>query len=282
MRSSLLKLIATSLFCLFAPILFAEELVELNMSKKEIENFNKLEKINKENELIRQPEWQDLGSTPIMVRTIGDKKLPTVIVLHGSGGTQGHHQVWAERIKMWGYNSVLIESFRQRGAMNIVETQSIKPQERVSDVVSVAKWIKEQPWSDGQLAMIGYSHGGNTVFETALVSDNLFKGGIAYYPYCHGWFSHVKIPIQLHLALDDDWNPASTCSFLYKGIFKSKEVIAYEYPNSHHGFDHTRGYIAKFPAMAGGGLRTVTYGSNKEQAEISFTRVKEFLEKLFN
>jgi len=270
------------LFLMFSLNVNSEKLVELNMSKEDIALSSELQKKVRENELIKQPEWQYLGDTPLMARTIGEKKLPTVIVLHGSGGTEGHHHTWAERINRWDYHSVLVESFKQRGISNIVETQSINPQERIADVVAVAKWIKEQPWSDGQIAMIGYSHGGNTVFETALVSGNLFKGGVAYYPYCYGYFSAVKIPIQLHLALDDDWTPATTCSFLYKGLFKSKEVTTYEYPNSHHGFDHTRGYVTKFPAMTGGSLRTVTYGSNKEQAEISFNRVKDFLEKLFN
>jgi dienelactone hydrolase len=282
MPTFLLKLAVTASFYFFASTLYAKELIELNMSKEEVTNLNEQIKVVKENELIKQPAWQYLGNTPMMARIIQEKKLPTVIVLHGSGGTEGHHHTWAERINKWGYHSVLVESFKQRGVSGIVETQSIKPQDRVSDVLSAAKWIKEQTWSDGQIAMIGYSHGGNTVFETALVSGNLFKGGVAYYPYCHGWFSGVKIPIQLHLAIEDDWNPATTCSFLYKGLFKLKEVITYEYPNSHHGFDHTRGYVTKFPAMTGGSLRTVTYGSNKEQAEISFSRVKEFLSKLFN
>jgi dienelactone hydrolase len=128
---------------------------------------------------------------------------------------------------MWGYHAVLVESFKQRGVNQIVETQSIKPEERVPDVLSAAKWIKAQSWSNGEIAMIGYSHGGNTVFETALRADGLIKGGIAYYPYCYGWFGNVKIPIQLHLALDDDWTPASTCAFLYKGFAKSRQVTAY-------------------------------------------------------
>lgn len=260
----------------------SEELVELNMSKEDIALSNELQKKVKENESLKRPEWQYLGNIPFMARPINDKKLPTVIVLHGSGGTEGHHHTWAERINRWGYHSVLVESFKQRGVSRIVETQSIRPQERVPDVMAVANWIKEQGWSDGQIAMIGYSHGGNTVFETALVADKLFKGGIAYYPYCYGYFSDVKIPIQLHLALDDDWTPAATCSFLYKGLFKSKEVITYEYSDAHHGFDHARGYITKFPAMTARGVSTVTYGSNKEQAEISFDRVRSFLEKIFN
>jgi dienelactone hydrolase len=216
-----------------------------------------------------------------MVKTIGDKKLSTVLVLHGSGGTDGHHQTWAERINQWGYHTVLVESFRQRGHKNIVTTQAVTPQERVNDVLAAAKWIKEQSWSNGDVAMIGYSHGANTVFETALAGETVFKGGIAYYPYCHAWFRNVKIPIQLHLALDDDWNRASTCSFLYKGPFKSDVVTTYEYPNSHHGFDHTRGYITKFPAMTLGRIQTVTYGSNIEQANISFLRARSFLDQIF-
>lgn len=259
----------------------AEELVELNMSKEDIALSNHLQKIVKENAAIKEPEWQDVGNIPIMVRRVGDGKRPTVIVLHGSGGTDGHHQTWAQRINQWGYNSVLVESFRQRGHSNIVLTQAIMPKDRVADVLEITKWITQQPWSNGEVAMIGYSHGGNTVFETANVKKNLLKGGVAYYPYCHGWFRSVTIPIQLHLALDDDWNPASTCSFLYKGLFKANTITAYEYPNSHHGFDHTRGYITKFPAMVRGGIQTVTYGSNKEQAEISYARTKEFFDNLF-
>lgn len=259
----------------------SEELVELNMSTQDFNQLNELRKAVKKNESIKTPEWQELGNIPIMVKTVGDKKLPTVLVLHGSGGTEGHHQTWADRINQWGYHTLLVESFRQRGHSNIVLTQAITPQDRVSDVLAVAKWVKEQPWSNGEVALIGYSHGGNTVFETALENNDLIKGGVAYYPYCYGYFRNVKVPIQLHLAMDDDWTPASLCSFLYKGPFKSSNVLAYEYPNSHHGFDHARGYVTKFPAMMRGGVQTVTYGSNKEQAEISFIRTKEFLDTLF-
>lgn len=260
---------------------YAEELVELNMSAQDIRQLNELKEIVKKNESIKSAEWQDLGNIPIMVKTLSDKKLPTVLVLHGSGGTEGHHHTWADRINQWGYHSVLVESFRQRGHSNIVTTQAILPQDRVGDVLTTAKWVKEQEWSNGEIAMIGYSHGGMTVFEVGLEKNDLIKGGIAYYPYCYGYYRDVKVPIQLHLAMDDDWTPASLCSFLYKGPFKSSNVTAYEYPNSHHGFDHARGYITKFPAMMRGGIQTVTYGSNKEQAEISFERSKEFLQKLF-
>ena len=231
----------------------------------------------------KHPGWQLIRNEngleiPVYADIVGGgSKGPAVLVLHGSGGTAGHHSEWALRLNNWGYHTVLVESFKPRGAANIVETQSISPQQRVPDVIAAAQWVLKQPWSDGRIGMIGFSHGANTVFETSLIDQSPIKVGVAYYPYCHSWFSRALIPIQLHLAMEDDWTPANTCFFLYRGLSKPKKITAFEYDGAHHGFDLLRNLMIRQPAMSGGQLRMVTYGSNRHQGEISFRRVNQYL-----
>lgn len=279
-------------FCLLVsivvPIKAAEEEAELvefgvNPESIRLQKEHELQKRIDEERLRKHPGWQlvqnDRGlGIPIYTDVVDDgKPAPTVIILHGSGGTGALHRDWAYRLNGWGYHTVLVESFRPRGVGDIVETQSILPQDRVPDVVAAANWILRQSWSNGSIGMIGFSHGANTVFETSFTEKSPIKAGVAYYPYCHPWFSRIRIPVQLHLALEDDWTPARTCYPLYKGFSKVSLLSVFEYPGAHHGFDHNRGYITKFKAMSGRQLKTVTYGSNREQAEISFMRVQEFL-----
>ena len=255
---------------------FNEESIRL---QTELEKQKKLDLESSQN----HPGWQSVINEhglhiPIYVDIVnGGKRGPTILVLHGSGGTSAIHRDWAYRLNGWGYHTILVESFKPRGVGDIVQTQSITPQERVPDVIATAHWALRQAWSNGAIGMIGYSHGANTVFETALANKSPIKAGVAYYPYCHGWFSRIQIPIQLHLALEDDWTPARTCYPLYKGLAKLERLTVFEYPNAHHGFDHSRGYITRFKALSGGQIKTVTYGSNTEQAEISFVRVRDFL-----
>lgn len=262
-----------------------EELLEFGVNEESIrlqEKYARQKKIDDERSR-NHPGWLEIKNErglhiPIYADVVNDgEKGPTILVLHGSGGTSAIHRDWAYRLNAWGYHTVLVESFKPRGVGEIVETQSISPQERVPDIVAAANWVLKQSWSNGSIGMIGYSHGANTVFETALSDKSPVKVGVAYYPYCYPWFARIRVPIQLHLAMEDDWTPVRLCAPLYKGIGKVEFLSVFEYPGAHHGFDHNRGYITKFKALSGGQLKTVTYGSNNEQAEISFKRVLEFL-----
>lgn len=276
-----------SFFSLSAYAVEKEEPEEFGINEESIriqQEYEQQKKIDDEGAR-NHPGWQYVTNEkglqiPIYADVVNRaKKGPTILVLHGSGGTSAIHRDWAYRLNGWGYHTVLVESFKPRGLGEIVETQSISPQERVPDVIAAATWVLNQIWSNGEIGMIGYSHGANTVFETAITNKSPIKAGIAYYPYCYAWYSHIRVPIQLHLALEDDWTPVRTCHSLYKGVSKVELLSVFEYPNAHHGFDHSRGYITKFKALTGGQLRTVTYGSNKEQAAISFEKVREFLSK---
>ena len=55
-------------------------------------------------------------------RPRGNGTFPAVIVLHGCGGPDTHHERWAERLVSWGYVAVVINSFSSRGFGNICKT----------------------------------------------------------------------------------------------------------------------------------------------------------------
>jgi dienelactone hydrolase len=59
-----------------------------------------------------------------------------VIGLHGWGGHDAHHELWAERLMSRGSVAVIVDSFGSRGFGNIrKETTAVTPEMRVSDIL---------------------------------------------------------------------------------------------------------------------------------------------------
>ncbi|HUT52446.1 MAG TPA: CocE/NonD family hydrolase [bacterium] len=88
----------------------------------------------------------------------------------------------------------------------------------IDDGRDTTNWIKEQPWYDGKLGMIGASYFGYTQWETALdnpdvtcmvplfTSPNMFKmvvnGGALEYLMVDGWLEQMRAQIE-----DRKWDP---------------------------------------------------------------------------
>jgi dipeptidyl aminopeptidase/acylaminoacyl peptidase len=48
----------------------------------------------------------------------------------------------------------------------------------VHDVVDAARWVTDQPWSDGRLAMLGGSYGGYLVLSALVEEPSLWRAGV--------------------------------------------------------------------------------------------------------
>lgn len=162
-----------------------------------------------------------------------DSPRPTVIIAHGCDGNENpSYAEWAREINSWGYNTVVADSFQFRGYATgtICDYPTrVLPVTRAQDLVELADYVRTQPWHKGNIAVIGFSHGGSTVMNIANSDQKSINATVAYYPSCIQSFNGVfeyrpKIPIQMHLAENDDWTPVSQCyyvpesdKFLYKG-----------------------------------------------------------------
>lgn len=179
------------------------------------------------------------------------------------------YREWANQFRSWGYNAVLLDSFKPRGySTGVCKTNNVPPTVRSQDIETTAEWLKKQPWHTGNIAVVGFSHGGATVLNVSSNPNSNVKAAIAFYPNCKAGFvgrnySKAVMPTQIHLAQDDDWTPIAEC----QNTFTNQ--TAYVYPNTGHAFDLDlpdrliHGHSLKY---------------NKESHSLSQARVKAFFE----
>lgn len=211
-------------------------------------------------------------------------KLPTVIVSHGSSGVNDHLLSVADKIHGWGFNTVVIDHYIQKGisaGTHNVGTivKGATGSERALDAIAVARWIKVQPWHSGQIVLVGYSQGGATVNALAskekiltsykgMVNSSdyeIFAGAVGVYPSC-GYLLDANppyvsspFPVQLHIASEDDLARPEWC----RTSAKNYDLIYYE--GATHGFD----FVAQNTKF--------THRYNPKVTSLSLNKMREFI-----
>lgn len=168
----------------------------------------------------------------------------TVLILHGCGGVGAHDREWARRLLDWGYNAVVVNSFVGRTQVNVCTQGGVTPMQRAHDVLRVAQWVRQQAWSNGHVAAIGFSHGALGLLM-ASASSGLGPGAmqaldaaVAFYPLCLSQRTYPferDVALQIHIGQADDWTPAARCPPLVRRWQLSADY--FEYPGAFHGFD---------------------------------------------
>ena len=92
------------------------------------------------------------------------------------------------------------------------------------------------------VAVMGWSHGGNSTLETVkrgLIEEKPFSAAIAFYPYCgHYTWSYFNAPLLILVGEKDDWTPAYLCtSALPPEGTTIHELTLKIYPGAYHTFD---------------------------------------------
>lgn len=177
-----------------------------------------------------------------------NKKSPTVLIGHGSGGVTAAPRELVSLVNSWGYNAVIIDHYTLRGISRHTgrEVQGATGKDRARDFIDAGRWVNKQDWHQGKIAVVGFSQGGGGVLtlvdekkmrEYEFVTDkksNPISAASAFYPSCY--FNPVpkspSMPTQIHLAGADDLARPSFCYFHSR---ESYEIHTYE--NATHSFD---------------------------------------------
>ncbi len=162
---------------------------------------------------------------------------PTVIIGHGSAGVKAADQIVAEEIKSWGYNTVIVDHYTLRGITSHTgkRVDGALPFDRANDFIEAAKWVQQQKWHKGKIAVVGFSQGGAGVLALAtLENTGLISAGVAFYPACmiQNTPNKPTLPVQLHMAGKDDLALPWICTEL-----KNPSYNVHYYDNATHSFD---------------------------------------------
>lgn len=218
-------------------------------------------------------------------RPRGNGAFPAVIVLHGCGGHDAHHERWAERLVSWGYVAVVVDSFASRGYGSICkETTAVTPEMRVSDIYGTAEYLRKLPYIDkDRMGLLGFSHGAWTIMKAIQEKYQLklfgIRAAVAYYPYCNPKLDvRIDIPLLVLMGEDDDWTPAALCRKLQadEALKKGAPVEMIFYPGAYHGFDRPQAVSEVSGWSVGGGVKRHKMGGNPKAAEDSFKRTREY------
>lgn len=151
---------------------------------------------------------------PVDVHKVG-KPAPTIIYGHNCSGASESYQtnmLGVRLFKSWGYNVVIPDSHSPRGFGNVCsKTSNVPAYNRAFDAIAVAEWLKKQPWHEGKIGFIGYSHGATQGEFLSKMSDTGISAIVEYYPLCQKHERKNYVPVQIHIGTADTWTPSKEC-----------------------------------------------------------------------
>ena len=97
-------------------------------------------------------------------------KLPAVVLLHGSGGPNGGHELWAKHFNEMGIASLLIDSFSERGIVSTSANQALLGRlNMILDAYRGLDLLAIHPRIDAtRVAVMGFSRGGQAALYSSL------------------------------------------------------------------------------------------------------------------
>src|SRR5215468_2828334 len=155
----------------------------------------------------------------------GIGKLPTVVLMHGSGGISPAMEAWTRHLNSLGISTFVIDGFSGRGLTSVNQDQSkLGRLNFILDIYGALEILAKHPRVDpDRIVLMGFSRGGQGALYASLErfhklrnkSGLQFAGYIPFYPDCattyHGDTDVVARPIRIFHGTPDDYNPVASC-----------------------------------------------------------------------
>jgi dienelactone hydrolase len=185
-----------------------------------------------------------------------DRKLPSVILLHGGDGPgSGATWGWSRYLNSIGVAALSLDSYTARNLTNISADQGTFPQFiQVYDAYRAVEVLASHEKIDPSLIMVmGYSRGGTAALYAAMSRFHQAfgpaTGRIAayfpFYPLCNfrleGEENLVPAPIRQFHGSADDWTPLGLCEDYFKRLTGAgHDATITALPGALHAFDNPR------------------------------------------
>lgn len=182
------------------------------------------------------------------------KPVPSVVIMHGSGGVEDYNATIAESLQQNGIAALVLDSFSGRGLSSTGQDQGkLSMAASVLDAFQALLALRQQPGIDGsRVGIVGFSRGGVAALfsnqepiRRAVLGEALgFRGHVPVFPGCSTQWEHVqptKMPVLFLLGQKDDLTPADKCQTYADRIVRAggnAQVVIY--PDGYHNFMKTR------------------------------------------
>ena len=183
----------------------------------------------------------------------GNDRLPTVVLLHGSGGISGFVAEWEQELNGAGFATFVVDSWAGRGITSTVLDQSqIGRLAQLFDAYRALELLEKHPRVDpARVAVMGFSRGGQAAFYSGVrrfqraqgpASGREFAAYVALYPTCNTTYRSdeevTSNPIRIFHGAADDYVPIGPCRDYARRLkAKGANIEHTEYPGAHHVFD---------------------------------------------
>src|SRR5688500_7474167 len=155
----------------------------------------------------------------------GSGRLPTVVLIHGSGGIGANVDVWSREFNAMGISTFIVDGFTGRGLTTVSTNQRLLGRLNLMlDVFRALGILARHPQVDPErIVLMGFSRGGQATLYATLSrfqkmwnrSGIEFAAYIPFYPDCMTTYASdtdvVDRPVRVFLGGADDYHPPASC-----------------------------------------------------------------------
>jgi len=197
----------------------------------------------------------------------GTRKLPAVLILHGSAGVDARGDFYEAALNAAGIATLQIDMWDARGISSAAERPKA-PVLTYPDAFSALAFLAQQPRIDAaRIGVLGFSWGGlvslgaaERLYAGQFGGGRTFKAHVAHYPVCYAWNNAALLgalgstpaqfgvqwinltgaPVLIEVGTQDDYDNGSVpCEALARSVNPSNGnvVRVTAYPGATHGWD---------------------------------------------
>ena len=183
----------------------------------------------------------------------GQKRLPSVVILHGSGGLSYFEANWQNILNNLGFATFVIDSESGRSCNQVFGGCAAQHQgmANIVDAYQALNLLSNHPRIDPtRIAVLGLSIGGKAALYSSVKRfqrlwahpSQEFAAYVPLYPPCNTVFIEDEIignsPIRIHIGDKDEWTSVQACQdYVNRLRARAKDVKLIVYSGAHHGFD---------------------------------------------
>jgi dienelactone hydrolase len=179
-------------------------------------------------------------------------RLPTVVLIHGSGGISRNSDDWVQVLNGMGIATFLVDSFSARGLVSVSANQALLGRlVQTYDAYRALEVVAKHPRVDpARIAAMGFSRGGQAVLYASMTrlqkmhapAGAEFAAYVTFYANCGTAYIDDETladkPIRLFHGSDDNYVPVAPCRSYVERLRKAgKDVVLTEYAGAYHVFD---------------------------------------------